>query len=270
MPSPPSDPNGDAVRTFFVGPGTLWVAGPMHTARDAADHTQEAPQPSPPDPADRPDDALLAAIQWRDGAALAALYDRHGRLAFGVAYRILGERGAAEEVVQEAFLAVWRHADRYRPERGAARAWLLTIVHHAAIDRRRGRHKRELTDVPLADVAFGLESGTEDAFAVVAAGIEAERVRRALAELPPEQRQAIDLAFFGGLTHQEVAEHTGEPLGTVKGRMRLGLRKLRVLLSPPTEPNETAAAEPRPQAATEQAARRASALPPSASDRTAR
>jgi RNA polymerase sigma-70 factor (ECF subfamily) len=215
----------------------------MDTARDAVGRSERLPG-GPPAGAEPSDDALLAAIRGRDDGALAALYDRHGRVAYGLAYRILGERGAAEDAVQEAFLSVWRHADRFSPERGSARAWLLTIVHHAAIDRRRGRRKRELGDVPLDDVAFGLEGSGDDPFAIAAAGFEAERVRRAMAELPREQQRAIELAFFGGLTHQEVAERTGEPLGTVKGRMRLGLRKLRVLLEPSaTEPG------PRPDEA---------------------
>jgi RNA polymerase sigma-70 factor (ECF subfamily) len=174
-------------------------------------------------------------MQRRDDGALAELYDRHGAVAHGVAYRILGERSAAEDVVQEAFLAAWRHAAGYRPERGSARAWLLTIVHHAAIDRHRRRRKREATDVPFDDVAFGMASRGDDPFTAAASAIEAEQVRGALAGLPVEQRRAIELAFFGGLTHQEVAERTGEPLGTVKGRMRLGLKKLSVLLAPMEE-----------------------------------
>ncbi len=177
------------------------------------------------------DDALLVAIQRRDEAALAELYDRHGRLAFGLAYRILGERGVAEDVVQEAFLAVWRRAGSYHPERGNARSWLMAIVHNAAIDRRRGRYKRELTDVGLDDIAFRLETDAEDTFAIVAQGIAAEEVRAAVATLPAEQRQAIELAYFGGLTHQEIAERTAAPLGTVKSRMRLGLHKLRGMLT---------------------------------------
>lgn len=200
----------------------------MDTGSNVRDHYRPAPQWG----TDRSDADLLTAIQRRDDGALAELYDRHGAVAHGVAYRILGERSAAEDVVQEAFLSAWRHAAGYRPERGSARAWLLTIVHHAAIDRHRRRHKREGTDVPLDDVAFGLASRGDDPFTAAASGIEAEQVRGALAGLPGEQRRAIELAFFGGLTHQEVAERTGEPLGTIKGRMRLGLKKLSVLLAP--------------------------------------
>jgi RNA polymerase sigma-70 factor (ECF subfamily) len=176
------------------------------------------------------DEDVLARIQDRDDVALAELYDRYGRLAFGLAYRLLGERGAAEDVVQEAFLAVWRRAGSFQADRGSARGWLMSIVHNAAIDRRRGRFKREQTDVPLDDLAFKLETDAEDTFAAVADGIVAAEVRRALTELPAEQRQAIELAYFGGLTQHEIATRTGTPLGTVKSRMRLGLHKLRTLL----------------------------------------
>jgi RNA polymerase sigma-70 factor (ECF subfamily) len=176
------------------------------------------------------DDALMAAIQARDDAALATFYDRYGRLAFGLAYRMLGERGMAEDVVQESFLNVWRRAGGFELGRGSARSWLMSIVHNLAIDRRRGRQRRVWSDVALDDVETLLETDEDDAFAVVAQSIEAERVQTVLQELPEEQRQAIVLAYFVGLTHQEIAEQTGTPLGTVKSRMRLGLRRMRTLL----------------------------------------
>jgi RNA polymerase sigma-70 factor, ECF subfamily len=176
------------------------------------------------------DDALLSAIQTRDHEALAALYDRYGRLAFGLAYRLLGERGVAEDVVQEAFLNVWRRAAGFEVGRGSARSWLMSIVHNLAIDRRRGRQRYTWTDVALDDVEGMLETDEGDAFAIVAQSIEAERVQSALQSLPEEQRQAIAMAYFSGLTQQEIAEQTGSPLGTVKSRMRLGLRRMRVIL----------------------------------------
>jgi RNA polymerase sigma-70 factor (ECF subfamily) len=176
------------------------------------------------------DDALLTAIQERNDAALGELYDRYCRLALGVAYRILGERGVAEDVVQEAFLNVWRKASGYQPGRGSVRTWLLTIVHNLAIDRRRGRYRREMTDVQIDDVEYALGTDDDDLFSTVTGAIEADQVRQAIANLPPEQRQPIVLAYFGGLTHQEIADQTGTPLGTVKSRMRLGLQKLRVAL----------------------------------------
>jgi RNA polymerase sigma-70 factor (ECF subfamily) len=176
------------------------------------------------------DDALLAAIQARDGEALAAFYDRYGRLAFGLAYRMLGERGAAEDVVQESFLNVWRRAVGFELGRGSARSWLMSIVHNLAVDRRRGRQGRAWTDVALDEVDALLETDDDDAFAVVARSIDAERVQAVLQQLPDDQRQAIMLAYFMGLTHQEIAEQTGSPLGTIKSRMRLGLRRMRALL----------------------------------------
>jgi len=193
----------------------------------------ENPRADRPPATEDPDAALLRALSGGDGAALAALYDRHGRIAFAVAYRVLGERGAAEDAVQDAFLSVWRNAGRYRPDRGSVRSWLLTIARNAAVDRRRGRHRRDAMTATLDDVAFGLEAATDDPFLTVAAGLEATAVRSAMASLPDEQRRAIELAYFGGLTHQEVADRTGEPLGTVKGRLRLGLQKLRAALTPP-------------------------------------
>jgi RNA polymerase sigma-70 factor (ECF subfamily) len=195
------------------------------------------------------DEAVLAAIQARDDTALAHLYDRYGRLAFGLAFRVLGDRGVAEDTVQEAFLSVWRHAARYQPGRGGARAWLMAIVHNAAIDRRRGRFKRELTDVQLDDVVYALETDAEDTFATVAERIEAAQIRQALNSLPDEQRRAIELAYFDGLTHQEIAQTTDTPLGTVKSRMRLGLQKLRVVLSDgerETPPGDMPQPQPKP------------------------
>ncbi len=186
--------------------------------------------PGPIDASTLNDEELLAAIQQSDDGALAELYDRYGRLAFGLAYRILGERGTAEDVVQEAYLAVWRRSTSFKADRGSARAWLMSIVHNAAIDRRRGRFKREQEAVPLDDLAFKLENEAEDPFALVSDQIDAEKVRAALVTLPGEQRQAIELAYFGGLTQQEISDRTGTPLGTVKSRMRLGLHRLRALL----------------------------------------
>jgi len=186
------------------------------------------------------DEALLAAIGSGDVDALGLLYDRYNRLAIAVAYRVLGDHTAAEDTVQDAFLSVWRRVDSFDPQRGSARGWLLTIVRNAAVDRRRGRHARARQDATLDDVTFRLASDGEETFAAVAASVEATRVRDALALLPSEQREAIELAYFGGLTQQEIAERTGAALGTVKGRMRLGLHKLRAALAdmlPPDVPS---------------------------------
>lgn len=181
--------------------------------------------PDEPMMAGEPDDAeLLQAVVRRDASALMALYDRYGRLAFGLAYRILGDAGAAEEAVQDAFLLVWRRAETFDPERGSGvRAWLLTIVHHKAIDlRRRQGRATTMDDIDAAAPALA----GPDVWSAVSQDLERDRVRAAVAALPNEQQQAIALAYFDGLSHREIAERTGAPLGTIKGRMRLGLRKL--------------------------------------------
>ncbi len=188
------------------------------------------------DGTDQPtDDALILAVARRDPAALMSLHDRYSRLAFGLAYRILGEAGAAEEVVQDAFMLVWRRATLFDPApgrgQGKARSWLMTIVHHRAIDVYRRRSGRTGDNQPLD----GLEDvlSTPDIWGEIAAGLDRDRVRAAVAALPPEQRDAIELAYFEGLTHREIAARGGTPLGTVKGRLRLGLQKLHGLLTEP-------------------------------------
>lgn len=173
------------------------------------------------------DDDLMRGIVCRDPTALLALYDRHGRVAFALAYRVLVDAQTAEEVVQDAFLLVWRHAASFDAALGEVRGWLLTIVHHRAIDARRrlGRHAGA---VGLDAVEWKLAA--PDAWGEVARGLERDEVRAAVEALPEEQRRAIELAFFEGLTHREIAVRTGTPLGTVKGRLRLGLQKLHASL----------------------------------------
>jgi RNA polymerase sigma-70 factor (ECF subfamily) len=177
------------------------------------------------------DDQLIAAVGRGEHPALLALYDRYGRIAYGLAYRILGDAGAAEEAVQDAFLRVWRRAATFDAARGGVRPWLLTIVHHCAIDGLRRR-------AGAPQVVAGLDAIAErraapDAWSAVSGQLESERVRSAVATLPGEQRRAIELAYFDGLTHREIAERDGLPLGTVKGRLRLGLRRLHGLLADP-------------------------------------
>jgi len=175
------------------------------------------------------DEELILRIAGQDAAALTALYDRYGRIAFGLAYRIADDPATAEEVVQDAFMQVWRHAASFDGRRGSARAWLLTIVHHRAIDGRRRAAGRGREVAGLDDLEDALAS--PDLWAEVAARLQRDQVRSAIAALPDEQRRAIELAYFDGLTHREIAERTGQPLGTVKGRLRLGLRKLHGLLT---------------------------------------
>lgn len=175
------------------------------------------------------DEELIKRTAAEDGAALMALYDRHNRQAFGLAFRILGEATIAEEVVQDAFLALWRNARSFDTARGGVRTWLLTIVHNRSIDRIRAARSRAATvELEVADYA-GIAS---DPWDEVTDRLDGAQVREAVAELPPDQRNAIELAYFQGLTHHEIAARTDVPLGTVKGRLRLGLRKLAVSLAP--------------------------------------
>lgn len=175
------------------------------------------------------DDALLDAIRRRDETAIAALYDRYGRLAFGLAYRVLGERNAAEDVVQEAFLSVWRRAASFETARGSARTWVLSIVHHRAIDRLRGTAGRTRQDAPLDD--FERTLAIDDPWREVSLVLQRETLQRAIATLPDAQRQAVELAYFDGYTQQEIASKMDVPVGTVKGRLRLAMQRLRSLLA---------------------------------------
>ena len=175
------------------------------------------------------DEALLAAVQRRDERAIAALYDRYGGLAFGLAYRILDDRGAAEDVVQDAFMSVWRRAVSFQLDRGSVRTWLLSIVHHRAIDRLRGAAGKTRRDAPLDEVDRIAQ--VDDPWREVSIRVQGDVLKRGLATLPEAQRQTIELAYFGGYTQQEIATAMDVPVGTVKGRMRIGLQKLRELLS---------------------------------------
>jgi RNA polymerase sigma-70 factor, ECF subfamily len=175
------------------------------------------------------DDALLAAIRDRDERAIALLYDRYGRLAYGLAYRVLGDRGAAEDVVQEAFLSAWRRAESFETARGSVRTWLLSIVHHRAIDRLRGTAGRTRQDAPIDD--FERTLAIDDPWREVAQVIQRETLRRALATLPEAQRRAVEMAYFDGYTQQEIATAMAVPVGTVKGRLRLAMQRLRSLLA---------------------------------------
>ena len=174
-------------------------------------------------PSQPSDQELLAAISRGDQAALGQLYDRYAAIALGTAFRVVQDRAVADEVVQDAFVAAWRRAGSYEPERADAGSWLLSIVHRRAIDRVRGRAEADPEPVAAAADESGLwpEASSRRQRAEIVAALEA---------LPGEQREAIELAFFGGLTHVEIAERTGQPSGMIKERMRLGLIKLRTVL----------------------------------------
>ena len=179
------------------------------------------------EPAREPsDEQVLEAVGRGDDDALGVLYDRFGRLAFRLAFRIVRDRALAEDAVQEAFLAVWRSADAYKRERAKPSTWILTVVHRRAVDIVRREQNRR--GEPL-EVAPEPESGPADEDAVLRDRRAA--VQAALTELPGEQRQALELAYYGGLTQSELAERLGVPLGTVKSRMFAGLGRLRELLA---------------------------------------
>jgi RNA polymerase sigma-70 factor (ECF subfamily) len=172
----------------------------------------------------------------RDGEARAfeVIFDRHGGVAFSLAYRMCGRRAIAEEVVQEAFLSLWRSGARYDRARGSVRSWVLTVVHNRAIDvLRRGviGDRRQVSDEGFVERLVAPERTEVE----VARRDEAHQVRSALHELPQDQREVIELAYFGGFTHTEIATMLALPIGTVKGRMRLALTKLRLALADPAE-----------------------------------
>jgi len=173
------------------------------------------------------DEALVALVARGDEDALAELYDRVGRVAYGLALRVLRDDRHAEDAVQEAFLQVWRSAATFRAERAKASTWILTLVHRRAVDLVRREERRQadpLTDDSAAGVA---PEETEEAAWL---RFERERVQSALKQLPDVQREALELAYYGGFTQSELAERLGQPVGTIKSRMFTGLARLRELL----------------------------------------
>lgn len=180
------------------------------------------------------DEDLMARVGEGDAAAFSLIYDRHSGIAFSLAYRMCGRRPTAEDVVQEAFLSAWRRASSYDPARGSVRTWLLGIVHHRAVDalRRTGNDARRRFDVPVEELDLAAETSVDGE---VVARDRAELVRGALEGLPDEQSRVVELAYFGGFTHTEIAEMLELPVGTVKGRMRLALGKLRAQFEPMAE-----------------------------------
>ncbi len=157
---------------------------------------------------------------------LEVLYDAHHRQAIGLAYRILSNRGDAEEVVQEVFLAAWRSGHTYDPARGSRHSWILAMVRNRSIDVLRARQRR-----PVEQLAEGIDPpDSSDVPSQAVSNVDAESARVAMDSLPPEQKQALELAYFGGLSHSEIAAQLAAPIGTVKGRIRLGLDHLRTAM----------------------------------------
>ncbi len=178
------------------------------------------------------DEDLMALVHEGDAQAFEVIFDRHADAAFSLAYRMCGRRATAEDVVQDAFLSLWRSGARYDHRRGSVRSWVLTVVHNRAIDAFRRASLRTSRDV-VDDGLSERMAGPEDTGAEVERREEARTVRSALDELPTEQRQVIELAYFGGFSHSQIAESLKLPPGTVKGRMRLGLHKMRNALGDP-------------------------------------
>lgn len=172
------------------------------------------------------DEEVMHLVQGGDPRAFELLFERHGGAAFSLAYRMVGDRVNAQDVSQEAFLSIWRSKMRYQPDRGSVRTWVLGIVHHRAIDalRRNLVHDRRRASAEGIEERF---EATERTDTEVARREDARNVRAALETLPGEQSKVIELAYFGGFSHSKIAEMLDTPIGTVKGRMRLGLDKLR-------------------------------------------
>lgn len=174
------------------------------------------------------DEALVALVARGDQTALAELYDRVGRTAYGLAFRVLRDDRLAEDAVQEGFLAVWRGAAGFSAERAKATTWILTLVHRRAVDLVR-REQRRRAD-PLDDTEGREEAASASAEDAAWLHFERERVQAALRQLPDTQREALELAYYGGFTQSELAERLGQPIGTIKSRMFAGLARLRELL----------------------------------------
>ena len=175
----------------------------------------------------------MARVQGGDPRAFEVIFDRHADAAFSLAYRMCGRRVTAEDVVQEAFLSLWRSGARYDRSRGSVRSWILGVVHNRAIDlfrRDSVRTSRDVSDEAAVERMAAPDSTEEE----VHRREDASEVQGALSDLPDDQRQVIELAYFGGFTHSEIAEQLQLPAGTVKGRMRLGLTKLRLSLGDPS------------------------------------
>jgi RNA polymerase sigma-70 factor, ECF subfamily len=177
------------------------------------------------------DEDLMTLVDEKSPDAFAVVYDRHGGAAYSLAHRIVGEAGTAEDVTQEAFLSIWRSTARFDAARGSVRGWVLGIVRNRAIDALR-RSARPAPKLDLDDDAVLETQPAEQRTEAEAIRREtAGRLRQALGLLPREQSQVIELAYFGGFSHSEIADMLGAPIGTIKGRMRLGLEKIRTTLA---------------------------------------
>ena len=192
----------------------------MHTTRDA--ESQNEPS----------DEALLNAIAGGAVWAMDSLYQRYSRILYSLAYRMVADHQVAEDLLQDAFLAVWRRAATYSPQSGAARSWLISIMHHRTIDYlRRVRRRSTIQEAPLEELELNESTAHPDVWDSAWQSVKSSHVRAALMQIPTEQRLVIELAYFQGWTHTEIAAGTQIPLGTIKARMRLGLLHLKKVLT---------------------------------------
>ncbi|MGF1471522.1 MAG: sigma-70 family RNA polymerase sigma factor [Rubrobacteraceae bacterium] len=172
------------------------------------------------------DEELMSlVVESRDSDAFATLYDRYSRAAYSLAYRMLGDKQAAGDLLQDVFMEVWESADKYRAERGSLRTWILAIIHHRAMNRLRSASSRRRVQVRVE--AMAQTSQPSEAFSEAWRSTQRDEVRRALSSLPPEQMEVLELAYFSGYKQREIAEHLDLPLGTVKSRTRLSLKRLK-------------------------------------------
>ena len=177
------------------------------------------------------DEALLNAIAGGAVWAMDSLYQRYSRILYSLAYRMVADHQVAEDLLQDAFLAVWRRATTYSPQTGAARSWLISILHHRTIDYlRRVRRRATIHEAPLEELELNEDIAYPDAWDAAWQSVKSSHVRAALMKIPAEQRLVIELAYFQGWTHSEIAEGTQISLGTIKARMRLGLLHLKQIL----------------------------------------
>jgi len=181
---------------------------------------------------DLPDEVLLNAIAGGAVWAMEPLYHRYSRILYSLAYRMVADHQVAEDLLQEAFLAVWRRATSYSPQSGAVRSWIVSILHHRTIDHLRSVRRRSvlMKETTWEEIETDEHAAFPDVWDEAWRSVQSSQVRTALMQLPAEQRLVIEMAYFQGWTHSEIAEGCQIPLGTVKARMRLGLHRLKLIL----------------------------------------
>ena len=215
--------------TFSQKPLKSWGVSLQDTLRTATTQEASAKVLAKPEPTD---EYLISAICKGEESAIEVLYERYHRYAYSLAYRILRDQVASEDIVQDAFLSIWRKASSYQAQNGSVQSWIQAIVRHRAIDKIRASAHRDYQWTPLqADNEQDPPSEQPDVWEQAWQSEQHRIIREVMVQIPREQRMVIELAYFGGLTHAEISEQCHIPLGTVKGRMRLGLQKMKSLLA---------------------------------------